>query len=187
MSKREQGPPRWAEVLLERLLPERARETVTGDLREEYADSRMRHGSILAGLGYLCQVLSFVPWFSREGGPMGKILIGVSWLALACTCWLAFMEVVLRHPGFAVRALLALLFAAICLATILVRLLHVGAYGERWLWAGAATLIGFGAEAFIRNAHAAHFEGFVFLISLILVLQGALMLVTLGRPEPNQA
>jgi hypothetical protein len=52
------------------------------------------------------------------------------------------------------------------------------------LWAGAAVLIGFGGEAFLHNARAAHFEGFVFVISLTLMLQGVLMLLTLGWPTP---
>jgi hypothetical protein len=91
------------------------------------------------------------------------------------------METLLRHPGYAERIGVALAIALICAATILVRMLHVGFRNERWLWAGAAVLIGIGAQAFFRNAHAAHFEGFVFIISLVLVLQGLLMFATLGR------
>jgi len=118
---------------------------------------------------------------------MGKILFVVSLFTLACACWLAFMETLLRHPGYATRIGVALAIALICAATILVRMLHVSFRGERWLWAGAAVLIGIGAQAFLRNARAAHFEGFVFIISLVLVLQGLLMLVTLGRARGTSA
>ena len=45
----------------------------------------------------------------------------------------------------------------------------------------AAALIGLGVFSFLRNARAAHFEGFVFVIAIVLVLQGLLMLITLGR------
>jgi hypothetical protein len=38
-------------------------------------------------------------------------------------------------------------------------------------------LIGIGGQAFLRNAQAAHFEGFVFLISVGLLFQGVLMLL----------
>ena len=114
---------------------------------------------------------------------MGMILSFVSWFSLASTCWLAVMEMLLRHQGYELRAFMAGGFAFICLATILVRMLHMGKSAERWLWAGAAVLSGFGGEAFLHNARAAHFEGFVFVISLVLVVQGALMLATLGRPR----
>jgi hypothetical protein len=66
-------------------------------------------------------------------------------------------------------------------------MLHVGFRGERWLWAGAAVLIVYGAQAFFRNARAMHFEGFVFIISLLLMLQGVLMLTTLGRADGRSA
>ncbi len=112
---------------------------------------------------------------------MTKLLSLTSAITLSCGCWLAFMECLLRHPGFAARAVVALLIAAVGLATLLVRLLHGGVRSERWLWAAAAALIGLGVFSFLRNARAAHFEGFVFVISIVLVLQGLLMLVTLGR------
>jgi hypothetical protein len=112
---------------------------------------------------------------------MAKMLLPLSSFTLACACWLAIMEAVLQHQGYVERIGVALTIALICVATILVRTLHVGFRGERWLWLGAAVLVGVGGEAFVRNARAAHFEGFVLVISLALVLQGALMLMTLGR------
>ena len=43
-------------------------------------------------------------------------------------------------------------------------------------------LIGIGGQAFLRNARAAHFEGFVLVISVALVMQGLLMLASgMGR------
>jgi hypothetical protein len=61
------------------------------------------------------------------------------------------------------------------------RMLPLGVRRERWFWPVAVALIWFGGSSFLRNAHSAHFEGFVFVISLVLVLQGLLMLVTMGR------
>ena len=177
-----QGPPRWAEFLLKRLLPAHDRETVTGDLHEDYAEFVVpQFGRLRANLWYLHQVSSIARRSIGEGGTMTKLLSLTSAITLSCGCWLAFMECLLRHPGFAARAVVALLIAAVGLATLLVRLLHGGVRSERWLWAAAAALIGLGAFSFLRNARAAHFEGFVFVISIVLVLQGLLMLVTLGR------
>jgi hypothetical protein len=112
---------------------------------------------------------------------MAKLLSLSSMLTLLCGCWLALMEGLLRHPGFEARAIVAMLIAAAGLATLLVRLLNLGVRSERWLWAAAAALIGLGVFSFLRNARAAHFEGFVFVIAIVLMLQGLLMLITLGR------
>jgi hypothetical protein len=182
MSGATQTPPRWAEALLECLLPEHVRETVVGDLREEFVESALqRKGLLRARLWYLRQVASFVPWFTNEGPPMGKFLVLVSCFTLACASWLAVMETVLRHPGYVARIGTALVIAAICVTTILVRMLHAGIRCERWLWLGAVALIALGVMAFFRNVNANHFEGFVFVISLVLIVQGVLMLANLGR------
>jgi hypothetical protein len=170
------------EFLLERLLPARDRETVTGDLREEFAEFLVpQFGRLRADLWYLRQISSIAERCVGEGGTMVRLLFLSSSLTLICGCWLAFMECVLRHPGFALRAVVALLIAAVGLATLLVRLLHFGVRSERSLLGAAAVLIGFGVFSFLRNARAAHFEGFVFVIAIVLVLQGLLMLATLGR------
>jgi hypothetical protein len=181
------APPRWAERFLERLLPVRARQVVVGDLREEYVESMLpQRGKLRADIWFIWQVASFAVHFSQERGAMGMILSFVSWFCLASTCWLAVMEMLLHHAGYELRATMAGGFAIICLATILVRMLRMGKRAERWLWVGAAVLIGFGGEAFVHNARADHFEGFVFVISLALMLQGALMLMTLGWPTPGK-
>ena len=112
---------------------------------------------------------------------MGKILLLVSSSSLACGCWLAVMEMLLRHPGYAARILMALIIIAICAGTILVRMLHAGYMCERWLWLGAAGLILIGVLAFIRHVQSPHFEGFAFVIAILLVLQGVLMFATMGR------
>ena len=182
MSGARNAPPQWAEALLERLLPDHARETIVGDLREEFIESVLpQRGLAGARIWYTRQMMSFAFWFTKEGSPVGRILLLVSSLTLACGCWLAVMEMLLRHPGYTGRIVTALIIVAICAGTILVRMLHAGYRCERWLWLGAAGLILIGVLAFLRNAHASHFEGFVFVIALLLVLQGVLMLATMGR------
>ncbi len=132
-------------------------------------------------LGVPGQVASFIPWSAGEDGCTGKVLMTLSAVVLACACWLAVMETILGHPGYAGRITEALGIAAICAATILVRMLHAGVICERWLWLGAGTLIALGETAFFHNKQAAHFEGFVTVISLLLMAQGVLMLATMGR------
>lgn len=177
MSAATPTPPRWAEVVLERLLAARDRETVAGDLREEYVESIVpRRGRLLANLWYLREVWSFVPGFISRRGSMKKTLLPVSFFTLAAACWLTFMEIVLRHPGYLLRVGISVSIVLISLAAIAILISESGAHGERWLWAGALILIGIGGQAFLRNVRAAHFEGFVFLISAVLLFQGVLML-----------
>lgn len=185
MSKR-QGPPRWAEALLECMVCGRDRDVMLGDLREEYVEAKLpEEGRMRADAWYMRQVLSLVPWFARRRGEM-RMLTVMSWFTLACTCWLAVMDVVLRHPGYVMQAAAALGLGMICLVTIVVQRFDVGAAKERWLWAGALVLLGVGGAAFWQNARAAHFEGYIFLISLALVVQGLLMLMVLGRSRDDE-
>jgi hypothetical protein len=185
MSMNRQTPPRWVEVLLERLPSERDRETVVGDLREEYAESVLsKRGRVGANLWYLRQALSLLRRSLGEEGRMKKALLPLSMFTFACACWLGVMEMMLRHPGYGTRVGVAVLIALISMATVLVRMadVGVGARGERWLWVGAVLLIGIGGQAFVRNARAAHFEGFVLVISVALIVQGLLTLASgIGR------
>ena len=176
-------PPRWAENLLEHLLPAHAREDVVGDLREEYAEALLpRHGHFGANLRYVRHVLSFLPAAVRDSRAMGVILVGASIITTICMVWLAAMEMVLQHPLYAHRAALDVVLALVCLATIFTRSLNPPrTFSERSLRGAGFLLILFGALTFFQNASAAHFEGFVFIISLLLMLQGLLMLVGLGR------
>lgn len=114
---------------------------------------------------------------------MTKLLSFTSIITFLCGFWLAVMECVMHHPGFTSRVMIALLIAAAGLVTLLVLAFHPGVNSERWLWTAAAVLIGLGVNSFLRNAHATHFEGFVFIISIVLVVQGGLMLLTLGRRQ----
>jgi hypothetical protein len=182
MSRGTQSPPRWAEALLEQLLSAHERETVVGDLREEYAESAVvQRGRLLADLWYLRQIWSFVPRRLFQNRIEGKMLQAISFFTFACACWLATMEMVLRHPGYGLRIVFAVSIALISLATMIGRLGHVERRGEGWRWAGALLLIGIGGQAFLRNVLAAHFEGFVVVISVALVVQGVLMVMSRSR------
>jgi hypothetical protein len=176
-------PPRWAENLLECLLASRDRETIAGDLREQYAESiTPQRGRLRANLWYLRQLSSFLPRLIFQRGPMKKTLLSVSFFTVASACWLTFMEIVLRHPGYLLRIGVSLSIVLISLATIFSLLANSH---RRWLWAGALIPIAIGGQAFLRNARSPHFEGFVFLISTALLIQGSLMILSSAGRSPQ--
>jgi hypothetical protein len=175
------------EWLLERLLPAHAREGIVGDLREEYVESMLpRRGRLRADLWYTRHALSFLPGALRESRVMGKLLFATSGFTMICMLWLASMELKLKHPGYATRMALDFCFAASCLATFVLRgLASPRPVSERCLRGTGFVMILFGGETFLENAHATHFEGHIFFVSLALIVQGVLMVLTLGRNGGN--
>lgn len=112
-------------------------------------------------------------------------LLSVSFFTFIAACWLTLIEMVLRHSDYLMRIGANICIALISIATIFVLITSSEARGKRWLWAGAVILIGIGGQAFLRNARAVHFEGFVFLISAALLVQGVLMLLSYLRQKAN--
>ena len=115
-----------------------------------------------------------------------NLLSIVSLLMFACTCWLTTMEVILRHPGFVPRACVWGVIAALCLLTAASRSLHLQPKSERGFWVLAAAFFLFGISAFLQNARAAHFEGYLLVISVLLMVEGLLMIAFLGWPKARQ-
>lgn len=113
---------------------------------------------------------------------MQRILLSGSFLTLLAAGWLVVMEMVLQHPGFVTRIAMTSCIVGISVATILTQGFHAGIRAERWLCAAAGiVLIGFGIQAFLRDASAAHFEGYVVVVASLIVLQGLLLLISLQR------
>ena len=118
---------------------------------------------------------------------MRRIVVLASLFGFTAGSWLGVMEAVLRHPGYVGRIAIDACIVLISLATILAQVFDLGFRSERWLCVGAVVLIGIGAQAFVHNVRASHFEGFVFVISIAIVLQGLAMLASLGRPRQQSS
>jgi hypothetical protein len=177
------GPPQWAERLLEHLMADRRGEIIAGDLREEYVESKLPgRGRVRANWWYLRQVASFAPWPQRIGGPMQTMYSILSVFTAACLAWFTAMEVILRHPGFQLRACVAVGLALLSIAPLVIWRLHLSQVSP-WVRAAAVPLIGIGVFAFVRNAMAEDFEGYIMVISFALILEGLLMLAALGRQQ----
>ena len=94
--------------------------------------------------------------------------------------WLAVMESILRHPGFAGRLAIAACIVVQGIATVLFLMLHGRSIFRALVLAGAVGAAVLGAAAVIRVLNAPHFEGFVLLIGAALVAQGILALMVVG-------
>jgi hypothetical protein len=103
--------------------------------------------------------------------------------------WLAVMEQVLKHPGYAGRSAIAACIVIQGLATLLFLMWHGHPIFRVIVQAGAVGVFVLGAAAIIRILNAPHFEGFVLLVGTALIVQGMMALIVVGgsRPRPNLA
>jgi len=185
LSAREQPdlrkPPQWAESLLVPLLKPGDRETISGDLLEEYREERLpRLGHARADFWYIRQVLSIVCFQRFEGGPMKSVVLLLSFFTLAATAWLGVMEMVLHHPGSVFRIFIAILLACQSLSTILFLVFRGHGRFQIFLNISGFLIAMFGIWSVVSILRAAHFEGYVLLIGLALILQGVLTIATLA-------
>ena len=170
------NPPAWMEHLLRLLLPAHDRETIAGDLREEFHDRAASQGTRRAKLWYLRQLVSFAPrgvGVALGNGPALPLLCAFTGL---CGLWLGAMDLRLGHPasqvgiaGLIVGQALATI-AALRLRYRLLRLLAaIGCVGMFWL----------SGKALLGLLRGNDFEGYILLIALLLAVQAVLTLVTM--------
>jgi hypothetical protein len=180
----EEAPPRWLERMLLHFLPARDRETISGDLLEEYREEQVpRFGSLRANVWYLCQTLSLISAWDLLGRPLKAPLMGISVFTAAAGVWLAVMENILKHAGYTGRTVIAACIATQGVATLLLPMLDGRSIFRALLAAGAVVLGLLGATAVERVMEAPHFEGLVLLIGCALVAQGILTVVVVLRPR----
>ena len=181
-------PPRWLEWILLRCLPTRDRETISGDLLEEYREEQLpRLGYMRAGLWYLRESMSFLYIRSFGGPPMRIVLTWMSVFTVVAGVWLAVMENILKHAGYGERTAIAACIVIQGVATLLVLMLNGRTLFRTLVLIGAAALAILGVFAIKRILDASHFEGFVLLIGCALIAQGALTLVVMLRPHREMA
>lgn len=176
-------PPAWMERLLQLFLSPRDRDTVPGDLYEEFRLTKVSElGRFRARLWYLRQVASFAP------RSLGSLFVQPRALALLCGftalcgAWLGAMDLRLHHPRFQV---------AIAATIVLQGLLTLSALRYRMsLPLRALAMLGccgpfyLAARALAGILRGADYEGYILLIALALLVQALLTLATLAQPEP---
>jgi hypothetical protein len=115
---------------------------------------------------------------------MKTTLAAVSAFTLLACAWMCVMFFVLRHPGFEWRAALSALVVIQSAATLVLLAAGSRSVPPRILLAlGACGLLTLGVSAFLANEAASDWEGYVAVISIALVIQGALTLLSCARPD----
>lgn len=105
---------------------------------------------------------------------MKSILLCLCFFSLAAMAWLGIMEIILHHPGFLLRILVAFLLAVQSLATILSLVLRGRGGLKIPVALGGGLITVFGIAAVVSVLRAAHFEGYILVIGCAQILQGAL-------------
>lgn len=169
-------------------LPVRDRETISGDLLEEYSQEQVpRVGSLRANIWYVRQVISFLSIRSFGGLPMKAGLTCTSLFTAGTGSWLIVMEQILRHSGYAERTAIATCITLQGLCTLLVLMFGVGSISGAVILLSAVSLVLFGAFSMERILQSQHFEGFVLLVGLALIAQGLMTLVVVPRLHSTKA
>jgi len=114
-------------------------------------------------------------------------------LALVCVftalagAWLGTMDLLLRHPGYGQREIIAATIVLQALLTLCVLL--AGAAGILRIVAlgGSAGILYLGIGALISVLRGIHFEGYILLIALALILQATLTILSLRRRSTPSA
>jgi hypothetical protein len=169
-------PPTWMEHLLRMFLSAHHRETIAGDLREEFQDRAASHGIGSAKLWYLRQTVSFAPrgvGLALGNGPVLPLLCAFTGL---CGLWLGAMDVRLHHPASQVAIAAAILSQAL----VTIAALHLRYKVLRYLaMMGCVTMFWLSGRALIFLLRGYDFEGYILLIALLLAVQSVLTICTL--------
>ena len=177
-------PPYLLDCLLLFLLSPRDRETVSGDLYEEFLDVKLPElGQFRAHLWYMGQVLSFVP------GRIAAVLLQGHALKLLCFStalaggWLGMMDLLLRHPGY--KSQIVITATTVSQAALTLAALRYRQYKSLRAIAmiGSAAILWLAGIALKATIGGAHLEGYILLIALALIVQAVLTVLTMPRAK----
>lgn len=172
------APPAWMERLLHTLLPARDRETITGDLYEEFRETRVpRLGRTRANLWYLRQVASFAP------GRLRSLASHPRGLALVCAftavfgMWFTVMDLRLRHPATE----LGIGVFIFCQAVLTLAALRFGVYRPvRYVaMLGCMGLFWLAGRVLVGIVRGNDIEGYILIMAAAILVQAILTFGTL--------
>lgn len=172
-------PPRWLEVILLRLLRERDRQTISGDLLEEFQDQQAQKGRPRATVWYARQILSFMPAWLGFQSKLRPFLFLLCSFTLSSGLWLGAMGLRLRHPGYVEGEVISAIIVSQGLLTILALWLRRVSVLLDLSAIGCLALFWLASKALRGIIDGSNFEGYILLIALALLIQAILTLAML--------
>lgn len=176
------NPPLWLERPLLLMLAPRDRETIAGDLLELYREEKLpRSGRLSANLWLTRQMLSLAPRRLRSIPGQPRLLALVCVFTALSGSWLGTMDLILKHPGYGQCEIISLTIVTQAVLTLIALArrqrdrLRIVALG------GSAGILYLGIGALMNVLRGEHFEGYILLISLGLILQTVLTVLTFAR------
>ena len=169
------SPPRWMEAILLLTLPQRDRETVAGDLGEEYHAVKLPQlGHLRADLWYGRQVLSFLPHHVAAVFARSPVLILLSGFTGLCGLWLGVQGLRHRHPGLVLSEVISAIIVVQAALTLIALCYRPVTLLRRTAIAGTLALAWLASKALIGTLRGNDFEGYILLIALLLFVQAVL-------------
>ena len=168
--------PGWMEAILLMILSPRDRESIAGDLHEEFQTTAVRSGPLRAQLWYARQVLSFLPHHVAAVFASSPALVLLCGFTALCGIWLGAMGLRLRHPGYGEGELIAAIIVLQAAITTIALCFRPITLLRRSAVAGSLGLVWLGWKAMIGTLRNAHFEGYILLIAILLLVQSGMTL-----------
>lgn len=175
-------PPAALEKLLRELLPEWDRETIAGDMREEFHDRAVTHSTGRANVWYLRQIISFLPrGLAFAFGTHYPLPILCAFTGM-CALWLGAMDLRLHHSASQLAIAGSILGEAV---------VTLAALRLRWAWlrylstAGCAGMFFLSGKALVGLIRGYDFEGYILIIALLLAIQSILTICTMPWLRPG--
>ncbi len=182
-------PPRWLEKILLFVLPERDRQTISGDLLEEFEEqARVRESQLGATIWYVREILSFVPgWLGHSVPPLRPLLLSLCSFTMLCGLWLGAMGLRLRHPGYAEGEVISGIIVTQALLTIAAPRFRRISILRNLSVIGCLPLFWLASKALKGIIDGSNFEGYILLIALALLIQAVftLLMVVAERKHPK--
>jgi hypothetical protein len=181
------SPPRWMEAILLLTLPPRDRETVAGDLHEEFNALTVQAGGLRADLWYARQVLSFLPHHVAAVFANSPALMLLCGFTASCGLWLGAMGLRLRHPGFVEGEMISLIIVLQAAITVIALCFRPVTSVRRTAVCGTLLLAWLAWKALIGTLRGAHLEGYILLIAILLLMQAGMTLRSVPKWRSNPA
>ncbi len=174
------SPPRWMESILLLTLSQRDRDSIAGDLHEEYRLVKLpRLGRLHANVWYARQVLSFLPHHLAAVFAQSPVLLLICGFTALCGLWLGAMGLRLKHAGYIEGEFISTIIVLQAVLTALALCFRSLRLLRRTALVGTLAIIWLAAKALIATFTGTHFEGYILLIALLLLVQAALTMRSL--------